>query len=367
MKSKYYFVIMLVIGLIGLSIFAYRYNRPSRSATGNVASSDSSPATRPLITTALPERRTFTLRVPWIGTAEAQASVELTALVAGRVEVISAGDQQPIGKGQSVMRLGGPQIEYARAKLKDEIGSLETQVDYARQTLERLKESLETQLATKDQLAEAQDEKVRLEAQLDEARMGLRTLNNQTNVTAPMNGVFTNRRVSMGQDVNAGQVVGEIIDTGRLRVTASLFPPQDIKLQGKKATIRLSANKLVTGIVQRVLPRASDTGSMTVWIEGSQIDTQLRPGQMAAGDIVVEVKPDALAVPESAIVYDSQELPYLFVRKDSSYESLSVQTGLEQDGWIEILSGLKQDQMVVTQGAYELFYRTFNEQFKVQD
>ena len=88
---------------------------------------------------------------------------------------------------------------------------------------------------------------------------------------------------------------------------------------------------------------------MTVWIEGSQIDTQLRPGQLVGGTMVVKVRPDTLAVPESAIVYDSQEHPYLFVRQDSSYEPLSIQVGLEQDGWVEVLSGLKQDQIVVTQ------------------
>ena len=129
----------------------------------------------------------------------------------------------------------------------------------------------------------------------------------------------------------------------------------------------MSDNQTLLGIVQRVLPRALSTGAVTVWIEGRQIDTQLRPGQMVGGDIVVKVKPDTLAVPESAIVYDSQEHPYLFVRKDSAYEPLSIQVGQEQDGWVEILSGLKQDQLVVTQGAYELFYRKFNEQFKVQD
>jgi len=202
---------------------------------------------------------------------------------------------------------------------------------------------------------------------LRETRLSLKALENQINLTAPIDGIFTNRLVSVGQEVNAGQVVGEIIDTGRLRITASLFPPRVIELQGKEATIRLSENQTLTGIVQRVLPQALSTGAVTVWIEGPQIDTQLRPGQMVGGDIVFKVKPNTLAVPQSAIVYDSQEHPYLFVSEDSAYKSLSIQVGQEQDGWVEVLSGLKQDQLVVTQGAYELFYRKFNEQFKVQD
>jgi membrane fusion protein (multidrug efflux system) len=367
MKSKYYIVIMLVVALIGLAVFTYWYDKTRRSAAGNVASSTSSPVVQPLITTALPVRRTFTLRVPWIGTVETRASVELTALVSGRVEVINAEDQRQLEKGQRVMRLGGPHIEEASAKIEAEIKSLATQVDLARQTVERLQESLKTRLATKDEVAAAQEAEVRLEAQWREARLSLKTLNNQILITAPMSGIFTNRQVSVGQDVSSGQIVGEIIDTGRLRVAASLFLPQDIDIRDKEATIRLNENNKLTGIVQQVLPRASSTGAATVWIEGPQIDAQLRPGQMVEGDIVLMTRPDALAVPESSIVYDSQEHPFLFVSKDSGYEPLSIQAGLQQDGWVEVVSGLKQDQLVVTQGAYELFYRSFNEQFKVQD
>jgi membrane fusion protein (multidrug efflux system) len=367
MKSKHYIAKILAVSLIGMAVFTYWYDKSRGSATGNFASSNSSKIARSLITTAHPALRTFTLHTPWIGTVEAKTSVELTALVTGRIEQINAEDQCQIEKGKGVMRLGGSQIEEARAKLTAMIESLKSQLDLARQTVERLKESLKTRLATKDQMAAAQEAKVRLETQLRETRLSLKTLENQINITAPTDGIFTNRRVSAGQEVNAGQVVGDIIDTRRLRIAASLFPPRGVVLQGKKATIRLSDNQTLVGIVQRVLPRALSTGAVTVWIEGPQIDTQLRPGQMVGGDIVVKIKPDSLAVPQSAIVYDSQEHPYLFVSKDGAYEPLSIQVSQEQDGWVEVLSGLDQDQLVVTQGAYELFYRKFNEQFKVQD
>lgn len=367
MKRKHYIALILAVFIIGMAAIAYWYLKPRGPATESLVPSNSSPAAQPLIATARPILRTFTLRLPWIGTVEAQASIELTALVAGRVEIIKAEDQRQVEERQLVMRLGGHQVDGVREKLTAEIESLESQIDLARQTVERLKESLKAQLATKDQVATAQDAQVRLETQLREARLSLKTFENQVRISAPVSGIFTNRRVSVGQDVNAGQVVGEIIDTSRLRIVASFFPPQGVELQGKEGTIRLSENQTLIGLVRRVLPRASGTGAVTVWIESPQIDAQLRPGQMVGGAMAVTVRPDALAVPESAIVYDSQEHPYLFVSKNSSYVPISIQLGLEEDGWVEVLSGLKQDQLVVTQGAYELFYRQFNEQFKVQD
>jgi RND family efflux transporter MFP subunit len=366
MKSKHCVVLFVAVSIIGLALTCW-YVKPPGSTPGNLVPLDSSPAAQPLITTAPPTLRAFTLRVPWIGTVESQTSVELTALVAGRVEIINAEDQRQLKKGQSVMRLGGPQIEGVREKLRAEIKSLGAQIDLAGQTVEGLRESLKTQLVTKDQVSAAQNAQVKLEAQLCEARLNLKIFEDQLRLSAPMNGIFTNRRVSVGQDVMAGQILGEIIDIGRLRIAAAIFPPQGIELQDKEAIIRLSENQMLNGLVRDVLPRVLNTGAVTVWIEGSQIDAQLRPGQVVSGVMVVKSRPDTLTVPESAIVYDSQEYPYLFVSKDSSYEPVSIQLGLVQDGWVEVLSGLGKDQFVVTQGAYELFYRQFNEQFKVQD
>ena len=366
MKTKYYITLALVGAIIGFGAYALLHIEPGESVAGKTAS-DSSSVPESLISTAYPAKRTFTLQVHWVGTVESQASIELTALVAGRVEAIDAEDQNPIEKGQSVMRLGGPQIGDTRARLTAQIESLETQVQLARETLVRLEENLKTRLSTRDQVAAAQEAKVRLETQLRDARLSLKTLNRQSRIAAPMNGIFTNRRVSVGQDVAAGQVVGDVIDTARLRVKASLFPPRGLALQGREAAIRLNESQTLTGIVRQVLPRASGTGAVTVWIEGPQIDAQLRPGQTVGGEIVTQLRSGVLAVPASAIVYDSQDHPLLFVGKDGTYERLGIQTGVTQDGWIEVLSGLKEEQLVVVRGAYELFYKKFNEQFKVQD
>lgn len=366
MKNRYYIILVLVVAIVGFGGYALLHIETRRSVAGKTVS-DSSPAPESLITTAYPTKRTFTLQVRWVGTVESQASIELIALVAGRVDAIDAEDQNPLQRGQSVIRLGGPQIQETRARLTAQIESLELQVQLAQETLLRLEENLKTRLATKDQVAVAQEAKVRLETRLRDARLNLKTLNRQSRITSPMNGIFTNRRVSVGQDVVVGQVVGDVVDTGRLRVKASLFPPRGLELQGKEAAIRLGEGQTITAIVRQVLPLASSTGAVTVWIEGPEIDSQLRPGQTVGGDIVAQSRSGVLALPESAIVYDAQEHPFLFVDKDGSYEQLGIQTGMAQDGWVEVLSRLKEDQLVVVRGAYELFYQKFNEQFKVQD
>lgn len=365
MKVKYCVIWVLAAALAGMAL-TYGYVATRSSVVKPLASMETQLAVPPLITTARPAMRLFTLHMPWIGTVKPQASVELITLLAGRIKAIETEDQAWIGQGTPVVRLGGPQIEGQRAKLTAEVKSSEAQLNLARQTVKRLKQSLQGHLATKDQVAEAQDRQVKLETQLHQARLNLEIFEKQVDISAPISGIFTNRRISVGQDVEVGQAVAAIIDSGHLRIEASFFPPQRLDLQGKKAAISLG-EKQMTGYVRRVLPQASSTGAVQVWIEGSQIDQQLRPGQMVAGQIVVETGSETLAVPESAIVYDPEEHPYLFVQKDGTYEARRVQLGPVQNGWVRVLSGLEAHQSVVTQGAYELFYRQFNEQFKVED
>jgi RND family efflux transporter MFP subunit len=366
MKFKYSMALISPLLLVGLSLTVWCM-ATRVSAVEPTTTMDTEAAVPPLITTAYPVTRTFILHVPWIGAVEPTAFVELTTLTAGRIESVMVEDQTRVVKGEPVARLGGSQVEWQRAGLAAEIESLKSQLDLAQQTVGRLKSRLKEQLSTYNQVAAAQETQVKLEAQLREARLNAETFEHQVLIRAPISGIFTNRNVSVGQDVDAGRSFGEILDPDHLKIAAFLFPPQGVEIQGREATVRLEENHNLTGVVRRVLPRAGITGAAMVWIEGPQIDRHLRPGQSVGGSILVEVKPGALAVPESAIVYDSDEHPYLFTKKEGVYEPQSVQLGLTEAGWVEVLSGLEPGESVVIKGAYELFYRGFNRQFKVQD
>lgn len=319
-----------------------------------------------LIVTSQPVMSEFTLRVPWIGLVQSQSSVTLTALASGKVDAIKAKDEMPVAEGATVIELGGAQVESKHSALQAAVDSLASEASLATQKVERLQQNLEEQLTTKDELAAAQESQIRLTNQLRDARLALESFEKQTRITAPMAGVFTKRRVSAGQTVNAGDVVGEVMNPRHLRITASLFPPEGIELGGRQAVIRLAENQTVAGTISRVLPEASETGATRVWIEGSEIDQRLRPGETAAGEVIAETR-SSLAVPRSAVVYGPDEQPYVFVQRNGEYERRGVNLGLTEGDRVEVLAGLEEGQSVVTKGAYELFYQSFSRQFRVKD
>ena len=352
-------MLVLCIILVGFPVRAIPAGQEP-AQTG--ATSDSS-----LISTALPARRSFTRTIPWIGRVETKISVQLTAQMDGRIMTIEVADQSPVTAGQAVARLGGPQIEATRAGFQEQVSTLTRLGDLNRQTLDRLKEGLRDQLATKDQLAVAEVDQLKLERQLHQARLDLENFEAQAKIRAPASGIFTSRRVVVGAEVRSGGVIGTLIDPAHLQIVAALFPPPAINLKDRAVVVRLDETKTLAGRVAAILPETTETGATQVWIEGPELNQELRPGQTVSGSLVLAQGAETLSVPESAIVYDDQDRPCLFIAADGSYALRQVEVGLSQDGWIEVLSGLAPDQQVVTRGAYELFYRQFNQQFKVPD
>ncbi len=302
---KVCWVILIVIVVGGIGVVSW-YLASRRAGGEGPVPAGRAPTLDSVIVSSLPVERTFSQRIPWIGTVESRASVELKALQAGRVESLEAGDQTFVRAGATIIRLGGFQVETQRARLQAEIESAQSQLELARQTVQRLNENVRQQLATRDQLAAAQESQIKLQMQRREAQLALESFEQHVNVRAPMAGVFTNRRVSPGQAVSAGEVLGEVIDPNHLRIVAALFPPVGIRLEGMAAAVRLSGDEYLAGTVGSVLPQAAGTGATRVWIEGPPIDARLGPGRIAGGYVTVAVG-KALGVPQSAVVYDANE------------------------------------------------------------
>ncbi|MCL5282137.1 MAG: efflux RND transporter periplasmic adaptor subunit [Planctomycetes bacterium] len=367
MRRGVWIVLLLVLIAAGVAALIYGYIRPPRREAGQGSRRESRSIESRLIAVAPPTVRTFVVRVPWVGVIQSTSTVELIALVAGRVQSLAATDEMPIQAGASVMVLGGPLIVAQQAKIEANLESLQSQLGLAHQNVQRLEQNIKEQLSTRNDLATAQEAQLKLQAQVRDAQMALQALQEQTHVVAPIAGVFTNRRVNIGQTVKADDVLGAIVDPNHLRVVASLFPPAQTPLTGKEATVRITTNRTVPGIVRRIVPQADSLGATTVWIEGPQIDQQLRPGQTVAGEVIMEVRPSSWAVPESAVLYHERDQPYVLVEVQGRYERRNVRLGLTQEGWVEILSGLQPGESVVTQGAYEIAGREFSSQYRVED
>jgi multidrug efflux pump subunit AcrA (membrane-fusion protein) len=192
----------------------------------------------------------------------------------------------------------------------------------------------------------------------------------QRRITSPTTGIFTNLRVNIGQDIEKGAHLADIISPTDLRIVTSLSPSADIPLEGRTAVIYSTKGETIPGIVVKVIPQRTLTGVTfvwTIWIEGDAINRQMKLGETASGEIPLFVRKKVLALPTDAIVRDEQEQPFVFLNVAGGYRKQPVKTGLTSEDWVEVVSGIPEGAEVVVQGAYELFYKDFSKIYKVAD
>ncbi|MFQ5668480.1 MAG: efflux RND transporter periplasmic adaptor subunit, partial [Candidatus Binatia bacterium] len=337
------------------------------SGHGSPPAGRTAPLRPPLIATRTPQRRDFRLFARWFGQVESPVRVQLVALAPGRVISVGAADETHVDKGTLLFTLGGPQIESLLAVLQQDVSTLRERAKLAKHMLSLKRGSLAEKIATQEELLAAQDALAGTQAELGTATQELRRLQRAIQVRAPFSGTFSHRRVSLGQEVAKGDRLADLADISHLRVVASLFPPPGAQLEGTQTMIDQRAGAPLSGTVVKVLSQRTPEGATAVWIEGTDLNHRLHPGETVSGNIVVAVHRHALAVPQAAIIRDEHEQPYVFLERPDGYHRQPVQTGVVSGGWVEITSGVEDTDTVVVQGAYELFYRRFSTIYRVAD
>lgn len=330
-----------------------------------------SPGTLPrqdIISISVPERRAFVETCRWFGKVKSRNRTRVIAMETGRIVSIAARDGAHVAKGDPLFTLGGSLVDSRMEVLRNQSATLQERIKLAEQMVKVKREAVSQKFAKRGELVVAEDALARLKAEVESARQAIQQLQADTHLSATIGGVFSNRKVSVGQEVQKGNDLAEIISQGKIYIAATLFSKrEDAKLETKRAVINLVEGKQVQGTVTTVLPQKTAEGATVVWIEGPGLHSVLSPGQTVAGTIILSEHEKVFAVPQDAIVRDDEERAYVFIKGTSGYRRQPVKTGIIAGGWVEIVSGLKAGDEIVVQGAYELFYQDFNKIYKAAD
>jgi len=340
------FAIMLFSTLTSISTFA----------------GDATPTTK-ISLTAVKEHH-FSIHVPWYGRVEAISSVVVTAKANGRVVRIHVPDESRVTSGDLLFDLGGKEAETKLASLREQLKQANQSVTIAKQNLAIRKQMFTEKLSNKEQVNAAKQALALARMQWATTRQALATMEMAVHINAPVNGVLTGRAVHLGQYVTPGTVLARIVNPRRVRIRASLFPPQAMDVAGMTATVHTDAGQEERAMVSRVMPERTAEDAVQVWIEGDAL-TGLAPGMQVSG--AIEKKHAALAVPEGAIAMDDQGHEFVFIKTAQGWRKQRVETGLHEKGWVEITSGLKAGDQIATKDVYEILYRDFSKIYRSPD
>lgn len=193
-------------------------------------------------------------------------------------------------------------------------------------------------------------------AQVDELER-TKELRDRITYVATAGGVASEILITEGQYVEEGTPLYRVDDIGELWVEAELYPGESsLARPGDAVRIKIPGQQpdVMHGIVTFVSPEYRGKSQITVL--RASLDNRgltLRPG-MQAQVILQSGQREALAVRLDAVIREEHG-SHLFVKTaTNTFDRRTVQTGLENDELIEIVSGIKEGEEVVITGAYLL-------------
>ena len=149
--------------------------------------------------------------------------------------------------------------------------------------------------------------------------------------------------------------IASVVDISRLRLVANVIE-KDLRLVnvGDTATVEVDAypGEKFNGKIARVSPvldPSTRTAPMEVEVPNSE--NKLKPGMYARINLTIEDRRDILVAPKNAIIdFDSRRGVWMPVEENRA-KFVEVVLGIEDADMIEIKSGLKEGDRIVTTGA----------------
>ncbi len=281
-----------------------------------------------------------------VGSLLSNESVVVRPEIAGRIAEIPFQEGQHVTKGTVLIRLDD---SIARATL----AQAQASIAFSRAELSRA-----DQLVRQNTGPLRNREQAAAKLQADEAAVQLaRAQLDKQVLTAPFDGVLGLRKVSVGDFVQSGKDIVnlEAIDTLKLdfRVPEMFLPAVRIG-QTLKVSVDAFAGRGFEGQVYAIDPLIDVNGrAVVIRARVANLDGSLRPGLFARVALTLTVVPDAVLVPEQAIVAFGKE-QFVFKVADGKVAQTKVVLGERRNAEVEIAQGLKSGDVVVTAGHLKI-------------
>lgn len=189
---------------------------------------------------------------------------------------------------------------------------------------------------------------------------GNKTMNAEAIVRSPINGTVILRQIGLGQNIQsatggATTPVYAIANLSTVWMIANVRET-DAPLIKVGAPIEVSVlavpGRIFKAKLSWIAPSIDpNTHRLAVRADIDNHDGVLKPAMFATFHIVTSETSVAASVPQSAIVYESADAHVFVIDKDSNIMLRAIHTGRINNDLVEVTSGLKVGEKIVTSGA----------------
>lgn len=376
---------IVLFTLAGFVVVGCKGDDSQKNAEGQTESAQSAPIAPIAVATRTPLTNTLNVAGEFVPFQE----VELHAKVAGYIRHINVDIGDKVKAGQVLATLDIPeltaQVQGADAgvrqtqeeitRAKSEV--LRAQANYAafHSAAHRLQQAANARpgLIAEQELDDALAKDRAAAAQVDSAKSALSAMQQQlgvsradqqhytsladySRITAPFNGVVTERYADTGSLIQAGTTNANampVVKLAQVNILRLRIPvPESLAgfvQDGDSATIRVQATgKTFTGKVTRnTASLDTATRTMQVEIDVPNKDGKLTPGMYADVSLDVRRAGNALAVPVQAVDQSGSKPFVLVVNENNRVEKRPVKIGISTANLVGILDGLSPGERVI--------------------
>ena len=242
------------------------------------------------------------------------------------------------------------------------------EADYIRQrdlnatksTSDKIYQLAKSDFESQKYLVKSLQEKLKLIG-IDPTQLNETTISRAINFNSPISGYVTKVNVNIGKYVTPTDVLFEIIDPSDLHVRLIVYENDVSNLKIGNEVIFTTNNDLskkYTAHIAVITPNINEERTTDVHCNLVNENARLYPGTYVNAEISLNnAKVDAL--PEESIV-KWENKPYVFVKQpDQSYKLFAVALGVTTNGFVEVKTNLK-GQDIVLKNAYTLLMKLKN-------
>ncbi|MDD3839818.1 MAG: efflux RND transporter periplasmic adaptor subunit [Clostridia bacterium] len=194
------------------------------------------------------------------------------------------------------------------------------------------------------------------DAQLEQAKIGVdmaESAGDNLKLKSPIDGIVASLTVEKGEMAVQNMPPATVVDASEVTLDVNLTEFEVNKVEeGQKVDVVIEAldDSSVSGVIDYISPTLDiKTQSYPACIKIDNPDGIIKSGMFAKTSIKVDEKKDCIAVPKKSIL-DQAGNSFVFIIDGDRAKKVQVEIGIQDQEYVEILSGLNGGEKVITKG-----------------
>ncbi|XID75659.1 efflux RND transporter periplasmic adaptor subunit [Alkanindiges sp. WGS2144] len=278
-----------------------------------------------------PEYRTLSSQINFTGTLEARQRTSVQAQTTGTVQQIHVNNGDHVDKNQTLLRINNQDDQARLLQARANYTAAKAQADLSQNLAERnrrlFKQGFIAEIEYERSKAEARAQRENQTAQQALIDIAQKAVNDAT-VYAPISGVVSDRQVDVGQTVNNGQTLFEIVNPNMIELQGSVPDSYQVSLKvGQSVQFHFAGQEkpVFSTRISRINPVANPASrALLFYADVNNSATSLNIGNYVEGTILLDQGQSGLVIPQNAIWQASTQSPYVWVIRQNKIHKISI-------------------------------------------